>query len=165
MRANTPESLWNHVLKTETCWLWTGRCGPYGRITVRRQAWLPHRLAYTLVYGPIPDGMCVCHHCDRPGCVRPDHLFLGTKADNSHDRDAKGRQIAPRGHRNGNATHPERRPRGEAHGCAKLTATSVLAIRARIASGQATRRGIAAEYGMSRDTIEKIVNRKLWRHI
>lgn len=76
------------------CWLWTGSVNSkgYGRI------WYPphrfvfvHRLAWTLAYGPVPDGLCVLHRCDTPRCVRPDHLFLGTIRDNNHDMMRKGR--------------------------------------------------------------------------
>lgn len=59
-----------------------------------------HRLAWELVHGPIPEGMCVLHHCDNPACVRPSHLFLGTQKENVQDMYAKGRQPDLRGERN-----------------------------------------------------------------
>jgi hypothetical protein len=88
---------WAQVNKTDGCWFWTGpTVKGYGHIWERapraeRKKWRAPRLAYTLVYGPIPDGMDVLHHCDTPLCVRPDHFFLGTNIDNIEDRMSKGR--------------------------------------------------------------------------
>lgn len=77
------------------CWEWTGARLPRGygfawdnAVGANR---LAHRLAWELTNGPIPDDLWVLHRCDNPPCVRPDHLFLGTAADNAHDMMAKGR--------------------------------------------------------------------------
>src|SRR5438034_5336909 len=90
---------WKTVLMTPTCWLWTGSIRPDGRgwTTFGRERGiiLAHRLAWELTNGPIPDGIAVCHHCDNPRCVRPDHLFLGTQRDNLRDMRKKGRGAIP----------------------------------------------------------------------
>lgn len=83
--------------KTENCWLWQKAKNQYGygllgRSDGGRRVVLAHRSMWEREYGPIPIGVFVCHHCDTPACVRPDHLFLGTQADNLHDMLAKGRR-------------------------------------------------------------------------
>lgn len=84
---------WAKVTKTETCWLSSyvkDRAGypVLSRNHVRLQA---SRYIWVETYGPIPKGLCVLHHCDNPGCIRPSHLFLGTKRQNTDDMLSKGR--------------------------------------------------------------------------
>jgi hypothetical protein len=75
------------------CREWQGARQPtgYGEITVNGKSATTHRLAWELAHGPIPTGMCVCHHCDNPPCCEPSHLFLGTHKDNMQDAAKKGR--------------------------------------------------------------------------
>lgn len=115
----TEDRFWGHVDKSdpEGCWIWTGAMvwsptrRKYGYTTTYGYTFIgsradgslrmihAHRLSWMIANGPIPEGMQVLHKCDNPPCVRPDHLFLGTKSDNSKDMVSKGRH--------GRRTHPE----------------------------------------------------------
>jgi len=132
----------------EPCIEWTGCRNPkgYGQRTINRRHWQAHRWAWTQAHGPIPPGMLVCHRCDNPPCVNVDHLFLGTNADNTADRDTKGR---------GRWHNPAR---GEQQGSHKLTQAQVEAIR----SDSRSQRVIAADYGVNQSTISKIKRRLAW---
>lgn len=134
------------------CWPWTGsrmKENWHGQWRNATGAIEPtHRAAYRLFVGPLPSGMHVLHKCDNPICVNPGHLFLGTQADNAKDMWQKRRG----------------RPgvsRGEDHGCAKLTAESVLQIRDSTESDVA----LAEKYKVSRTTIHEIRKRISWNHI
>ena len=137
---------WSRVRKTDTCWLWTGPKGKYGMMSFQGRSIGAHRFSYELHNGPIPDGMSVCHRCDTPLCVNPAHLFFGTIADNAHDRTGKGRDA-----------------RGERGGMAKLTDADVADIRARYTSGQG--QVLADEFGITRQTVRRIVTHQGWKHI
>ena len=145
-----PSRFWTKVEKTGGCWVWRAARNPdsYGRFHLGPKVWQAHLLAWTLTRGPVPRGMCVLHRCDTPACVKPAHLFLGTKADNTADMMAKGRG-----------------PTGERQGRAKLTRAQVGAIRARYRSRQPgdTLRDLAAEYGVTFTNIWQIVHDKSWR--
>lgn len=101
------ERFWDKVVKTESCWLWDAsvdRKG-YGKINHNGKPKSAHRLSYEIAYGPIPEGMFVCHKCDNPPCVRPDHLFIGTNKDNMADMKSKGRGRKPLNKHKKNAKH------------------------------------------------------------
>lgn len=166
MRLTVEDRFWSYVDKTGDCWLWTGFVMPdgYGIIRVAGCNWRVHRLSYEWMYGPIPEGLFVCHHCDVPLCVNPLHLFAGTALDNNRDRDRKGRGRWASGDNCGARTHPEQQPRGIRHGMARLSEDDVLTIRAAIAGG--TRQcDLADQYGVSRPLITLIKQRKLWGHL
>ena len=140
---------WARVNKTNDCWLWTGgKTGMgYGMFCRHNQHTHAHRLCWELVNGPIPTGMCVLHKCDNPICVRPDHLFLGTQADNMADCQAKGRFA-----------------KGERNGHHKVTAQQVTEIRRRYAAGE-SQSGMAEEYGVDPSTISNMITRETWKAV
>lgn len=152
-RGPVEQRFWAKVDKTGPCWEWTGakdRRG-YGRFGKPRGngTWIAPRLAWTLSVGPVPDGLFVCHHCDNPGCVRPDHLFVGTNADNMRDCIKKGRQA---------------HNRGEKCGRAKLTANAVIEIHRLTASGE-SQKNIAAMLGVDPSAVSRVVHKKRWSHV
>src|SRR3990172_4237019 len=100
MNKSSINSFWAKVNKSDGCWTWTASKRKFGygafvwadsegRIIQGRA----HRFSYELHHGPIPLGICVLHKCDNPACVRPSHLFLGTRADNNFDMLSKGRHV------------------------------------------------------------------------
>lgn len=133
----------------EACWLWTAcKSGfGYGNIWVTNKMKQAHRVAYELFVGPIPAGLCVLHSCDRPLCVNPAHLFLGTYLDNNRDRKMKGRN-APLN--------------GENNTFSKLTWQKVREIRSRYDTTANKTTELAKEYGVHRDTILRIAKKKGW---
>lgn len=118
----------------------------YGSFGYERKTRYAHRVAWFLATGTWPES-CVCHRCDNPPCVRIDHLFLGTYRDNARDMVAKGRYVPPG-------------VRGEAHGCAKLTAEQAATIQS--LRGVEPLRVTAHSFGVSRSTVSLIQRGKLW---
>ena len=89
------------------CWIWQGAKikGGYGKITYNAKQMLAHRLSYQLNIGDIPKGLCVCHKCDTPSCINPEHLFAGTHKENTRDMINKGRVKNPVAEKNALKTH------------------------------------------------------------
>jgi HNH endonuclease len=89
------ERFLSRVVQIDGCWEWTGRKDIYGYgvVDIGQKSYRAHRIAWIIEHGSMPANVLVCHHCDNPGCPRPDHLFLGTPKDNTIDRVRKGRFV------------------------------------------------------------------------
>ena len=141
---------WNEkVQRTRTCWLWRGAMSKeYGIIRLDAEdggkVVKAHRASWILYRGPIPDGFNVLHSCDNGRCVKPDHLFLGTQADNVHDAERKGRMA-----------------HGKNNSATKLTVREVIAIREmlKVSSLRATARQYSVHYA----TITAIRDGRTWK--
>jgi hypothetical protein len=131
------------------CWIWTKtkltEYG-YGRIRLDGKDRLAHRVSYEQFIGAIPNGLLVCHHCDVRSCVNPDHLYVGTIADNMDDAVRRGwKKVLP----------------GEKHQAAKLTEEAAREIKAKLTSIAEA----AAKFGVSETTVKHIRYGITWRHI
>jgi hypothetical protein len=138
------------VTRPDACWAWQGRTNPrrgnYGEFQLRFYRYRSHRTAYFLHYGVDPLENAVCHKCDNPLCCNPAHLWLGTRADNSADMKAKGRQS-----------------KGEHRKLAKLTNEKAKAIFIAYHRREASSYQLAAKYGVSSSVILSIARGKTWR--
>jgi len=139
------------------CWEWqkTKRNG-YGRLIVgsrtdgTRKSVSAHRLSYELFCGKIPDGMEICHKCDNPCCINPDHLFAGSKQDNMDDRERKGRN----------------RPQcGSDNVFAKLSEEAVLQARTERAEKGTAFETLAKRYGVAKKTMQNAINGITWKSV
>ncbi len=132
------------------CWLWERGFGKdgYGQayLNPRRRSIGAHRVAFLAFRGD-PGPLLVLHRCDNRPCVNPDHLFLGTQADNMSDKTQKGRQA-----------------RGARHGQAKLTDSIVRNIRSLVAGGR-TQRSVARQMQVSETTVSRIMKGRDWNHV
>lgn len=137
---------------SDDCWEWGAGCfaDGYGAFRVSGKMLRAPRCSYTQVFGTIPVGLLVCHKCDNPKCVNPNHLFLGTNADNTRDMALKGRRAVFS---------------GESHGHAKLTENDVLVIRAEYSGGGVAQRDLARRYNVRQQAISRVVTKKTWGHI
>lgn len=138
------------VVKENGCIEFTGYLSThgYGEIAFNGKKYGAHKLSYIAHIGPVKKGEVVCHRCDNPACINPDHLFTGTQAENLIDAMRKGRMVAPN-------------PRGERHGLSKLTEKDIP----KILQDARPQREIAKEYGVAQSTIKNVKLRRTWSHI
>lgn len=146
-------NFWNKVIKTDFCWNWQGARLTsrgqlwHGILTFNKQGWLAHRFSWTIHNSPIPKGQSVLHKCDNPICVNPNHLFLGSQADNVADMMSKNR-------------HADQR--GENQTSAKLTESIVHLIRN---NPNVSSKEWAKKFNVTVPTINDIKKRRTWKHI
>lgn len=133
------------------CFLWLNKLNKdgYGSIELRNRQMSAHRFAYVIFKGPIPDNILVCHHCDVPCCVNPEHLFLGTDKDNRQDSIRKGR------------AYLIGQPQGVKHARAKFTETQVRAIR----NDPRPQARIGKDYGVGQGTIGRVKRRERYGNV
>jgi hypothetical protein len=154
--GSPPRDFWSQVDKSGPCWLWTGTVNRdgYGTHYQGRRKHMAHRWAWVESGRELPNGSILMHRCDVPACVNPDHLRVGTHQDNQADKFTKGRQA-----------------KGSCVGNAILTEAAVEDIRRRYVrqsrpgAGGGNVRQLAAEYGVTLDTIYKVVSGKHWGHV
>ena len=143
-----PSLYWSRVDKTKNCWMWTGALQKdgYGRFGVGDK--IAHRISWEMHNGKIPSGLCVLHKCDVRRCVRPSHLFLGTRKDNSYDMKNKGRSA-----------------RGEANWWSKLSDVKVLRIRRLRRDTNLTFKQISKLFGVTESCAIYAANGTTWAHV
>lgn len=150
-RRPVAERFWKKVIKSDGCWSWTGAVSRgYGKISrdhTTAGMTQAHVISWEIHHGIVPEGYVVCHKCDNRQCTNPEHLFLGTQADNMADMVMKARSAW-----------------GERNRHAKLTAEQVLEIRGRKAGGELTS-VLAAEFRVTVNMVNKIASRECWKHI
>jgi hypothetical protein len=139
------------VRKPSGCYEFVGKLNGhgYGVIYYDGKQRTAHRLSWALMNGEIPEDMCICHKCDNRSCVRSDHLFLGTLADNTRDMISKGR---------------DRKAIGEKHFNSSITEEDVRRMREAYLFG-AKQTDLCSVYGMYQGSVGKIVRRESWRHV
>lgn len=146
---NTQDDFWSNVNKTDGCWEWKRAKNKrgYGVYSFENKKQLTHRLSYMFTHGELPSSILVCHKCDNPKCVNPDHLFAGTQTDNMNDMVIKGS-----GRNNYNR---------------KISIEDIKIIRAKYphCPKDGTVKELAKKYGINESSMTKIINRKTYKHI
>ncbi len=135
--------------KDTKCHNWIkGKSHNYGQVQYQNIAYPAHRLSWIFKHGSISEDLLVCHKCDNPSCINPNHLFLGTQKDNMQDCIDKGRF---------------NRPKGEQHGSSKLTWKKVEEIRSLFSDKIHNQTKLSKMYNVNQKTISSIVHYKLWK--
>lgn len=171
-KVNKDGPIPKHRPELGKCWMWTGyiskktkiRSAGYGRFRLQGKYEVASRAAYLICKGSIPFGKMVCHHCDTPGCVKIDHLFIGDDLANATDRKQKGRYAV--GDNNPSRVHPEKLARGTQNPRAVLTEAVAKEIKSRQSSGE-TAASVARALGLkcNAKTVYDVFSGRTWRHI
>lgn len=128
------------IFTPDDCWEWQGGLSHgYGRVGLNNKTISTHKAMFEMFKGPVPSGMFLCHHCDNPKCCNPDHLFLGTQADNMKDCAKKKRHVF-----------------GERSKLAKLSNSDVAKIRQLVSEG-VSQKDVAKMFNVSVSNISKIM--------
>jgi hypothetical protein len=151
MRKNDLVIFESKIQITPGCWYWLGARHPRGYGRFRGPCGdTAHRYSYYSYVGAIPEGAQICHRCDNPSCVNPDHLFVGSNQDNVDDKVAKGRH-----------------PKGQKSATSKLSEVEVIEVRRLYVKGSTDygTRALARKFGISHRQIWGIVTHKGWTHL
>ena len=164
VKTDEVDRFWSKVKKTNGCWIWLGGTDKdgYGTFSVNRVNQRAHRYSYMLAGNTLTDDQILCHTCDVPGCINPDHLFPGTHQDNATDRKNKGRYESISGKNHYYAkTLPKERRRGEQHSMVRINEKQAKEVKVRLDKGEMAT-SIARSIGVPRHIVYNIKYKTAW---